>query len=423
MKNQWISILVVGLTMGTSWAVRGQFGHEQGAAWAAAIAALSLILASFNTGWYKKVFSITLASAIGWGMGGMISYGMIVGFGRSTSFPNAYYGLVMLFVIGALYGITGGGLTALTLEGTREKRVNWARLTSEMVVGGLLAYGFLVMQIGFKMTPPRSEAWAFCLGAGLALVWYLARNDYHASLRVALISALGAGFGFAFGNFLQTLGTEWQIKFNMWNVMEYSIGFFGGSSMAYAIFTSKWPREAERNKPWENRTAFLLVFAFIPLILYRESLTYPILLNRLSFLENVSNASLFSTLLSAALFIAMAVWGWFQIPRIEAQSRQREVMGLFLIYFGIYIFISYLVYGLLGGKAQLNHHLYVVNVLVVLYLLKLKSDPFASPVERPLNLKKLGWITLVLLAVVTLLALISVNAHDGIPGARDRFEF
>ncbi len=422
MKNLWISILVVGMTMGTSWAVRGQFGHEQGAAWAAAIAALSLVLVSLNRGWYRKVFTITLASAIGWGMGGMISYGMIVGFGRSTSYPNAYYGLLMLFVIGALYGLTGGGLTALTLEGSREKRVKWAGLITEMVAGGLLAYGFLIMQIGFKMTPPRSEAWAFCLGAGLAMVWHMARNEYSASLRVALIAALGAGFGFAFGNFLQTLGTVWQIKFNMWNVMEYSIGFFGGASMAYAIFTTDWPKETEENKPWENRTAFLLVFAFVPLILYRESLTYPILLNRLSFLDNVADASLISTIISAVLFLALAIWGWFQIPRLENLARQKEVMLLFLFYFGIYIFISYMVYGLFGGKTQLNHHLYVVNLLVVVYLLKQKFDPFQNAVSRSLNLKKLAWITVLLIVVVALLALISINAHDGIQGARDRFE-
>ncbi len=424
MKNQWISILVVGMTMGTSWAVRGQFGHEQGAAWAAAIAALSLVLVSMNRGWYRKVFTITLASAIGWGMGGMISYGMIVGFGRSTSFPNAYYGLLMLFVIGALYGLTGGGLTALTLEGSKEKRIKWAGLISEMVAGGLLAYGFLIMQIGFKMTPPRSEAWAFCFGAGLAMVWHMARNGYHASLRVALIAALGAGFGFAFGNFLQTLGTVWQIKFNMWNVMEYSIGFFGGTSMAYAIFTSEWPKEVEENKRWENRSAYLLVFAFIPLILYRESLTYPILLNRLSFLDNTADASLISTVLAATLFLALAVWGWFQIPRLESNARQKEVMLLFLFFFGIYIFISYMVYGLFGGKTQLNHHLYVVNLLlVVAYLLTQKPDSFKSMQSRPLNLKKLAWITLVLIVVVSLLALISINAHDGVAGARDRFEF
>jgi len=32
MKKQWISILIVGMAFGTAWAIRGQFGHEPGAA-------------------------------------------------------------------------------------------------------------------------------------------------------------------------------------------------------------------------------------------------------------------------------------------------------------------------------------------------------------------------------------------------------
>jgi len=44
MKKQWISILIVGMAFGTAWAIRGQFGHEQGAAWAAGVGALALVL-------------------------------------------------------------------------------------------------------------------------------------------------------------------------------------------------------------------------------------------------------------------------------------------------------------------------------------------------------------------------------------------
>jgi hypothetical protein len=181
-------------------------------------------------------------------MGGMISYGQIVGYGRSDDFVNAAYGLLMLFVIGGLYGLIGGGLTGLTLESSGEKKVKWARLMTEMVAGGLVAYGFLVMQLEILMTPPRSEAWAFCFGAGLALVWYMARNGFKSSLKVAFITMIGGGFGFAFGNFLQIVGNLLEIKFNMWNVMEYSIGFFGGSALAYSIFTSPWPQSPKNRR-------------------------------------------------------------------------------------------------------------------------------------------------------------------------------
>ena len=253
MKNQLISILIVAMACGTAWAIRGQFGHEQGAAWAGGIFALALVLVSKRKDWYSKIFSIAMASAVGWGAGGMMSYGQIVGYGRSSSFPNAFYGLLMLFVIGGLYGILGGGLVGLTLESSKVKKINWGALLAEMIAGGVLGYYLFVVQLGWLMTPPREEMWSVCLGAGLALLWHMARNNYASPLRVSLYSALGAGFGFAFGNFLQTLGAGLEIQFNMWNVMEYSIGFCGGIGMAYGVFSSAWPEETAGSEVWESK--------------------------------------------------------------------------------------------------------------------------------------------------------------------------
>ncbi len=244
-KSQRIGILIVGMTLGTAWAVRGQFGHEQGAAWAGGIGALALVLVAQRKDWHGKILPAALVSAIGWGLTGMISYGRVVGYGRSDNFPNAFYGLLMLFVIGSLFGLLGGGLTGLYLGSSVKKRVKWGSLMAEMVAGGLISYGLLVQQFGILMTPPRSEAWALCLGGGLAMLWYMARNRFNSSLRVALVTALGAGFGFAFGNFLQTLGTVLQIQFNMWNVMEYSIGFFGGTALATRFLRHNGPGQTK----------------------------------------------------------------------------------------------------------------------------------------------------------------------------------
>lgn len=59
----------------------------------------------------------------------------------------------------------GGGLVGLTLDSSEQKRVNWGGLVAEMAAGGLITYSFLIDQIELLMTPPRSEAWAVCLGA------------------------------------------------------------------------------------------------------------------------------------------------------------------------------------------------------------------------------------------------------------------
>lgn len=49
-KKFTVKILVVALSLATAWAIRGQFGHEQGAAWAGAIGGLALVAKLFGHG-------------------------------------------------------------------------------------------------------------------------------------------------------------------------------------------------------------------------------------------------------------------------------------------------------------------------------------------------------------------------------------
>lgn len=421
MKKQLISILIVGLTFGTAWAIRGQFGHEQGAAWAGGIGALALVLVSQRKDWYSKILLITLSSAIGWGAGGMISYGQVVGYGRSTGFLNASYGLLMLFVIGALFGLLGGGFVGLTLGSSGEKRVNWGCLLAEMATGGLIAYSFLIGQLEMLMTPPRSEAWAVCLGAGMAMIWHMVRNKYSSALRVALFSALGAGFGFAFGNFLQILGNVLEINFNMWNVMEYSIGFFGGISMAYGVFTSVWPEESLIPERWENRTALLLTFVFIPFIVFEQSRLYDVLSENAAENMDLNEITLAGSIAAAILIAAMAVIGWIVTTKSKDSFRRKDVLVLFILYFASYIFISYCVTGAFGGHFMLNHHLYVVNFIVVLVLLNKHYPAFFQ--NPGLDLSGTKWLKYMAVVIVIILVLVVVliNIHGELNGANTRF--
>jgi hypothetical protein len=419
-SNQVISILIVAMSFGTAWAVRGQFGHEQGAAWAAGIGGLALILVSQRKDWYRRILPVVLASAVGWGMGGMISYGKIVGYGRSDNFVDAAYGLLMLFVIGGLYGLIGGGLTGLTLESNSAKKVKWGQLISEMVAGGLIAYGFLVMQLEILMTPPRSEAWAFCFGAGLALVWYMARNEFKSSLRVSFITMLGAGFGFAFGNFLQVVGNILEINFNMWNVMEYSIGFIGGGALAYSVFTSPWPENVEQPKPWENRVSYIIALIFFPLLVFQQSMTIPALIERLGNSGIEENTARLSSVVAGLLICLAVVYYVVKFERIKFIFTKNTVLITYLTFITVYVTISFIVSGVLAGNVPFNHVLYVVNIGVVLFLLTKIKNPFS--LEFKSGLKQIHLIVFVLiLTLIVLLSFVLVNIHGELGGSQTRF--
>jgi hypothetical protein len=419
MKNQWISILIVGLTFGTAWAIRGQFGHEQGAAWAAGIGAMGLVLVSGRKDWYRKMLLIALSSAVGWGAGGMISYGKVVGYGHSTDFLNAAYGLLMLLVIGGLFGLLGGGFVGLTLDSTKEKKIHWGRLIAEMTAGGIIFYYFLVVQLEWLMTPPRSEAWAVCLGAGMAMIWYMIRNNFKSPLRVALISALGAGFGFAFGNFLQMLGTILEIRFNMWNVMEYSIGFFSGISMSYAVFNSEWPEETSIPENWENKTGYLFLFVFIPFLVFINS---SLIGNFFTGSEVDVNIPLSASITAMLMLLISAVAGWISFVHTDHKPARNTAIRMLMMYLGSYIVLSYIVTGAFNGVFLLNHHLYVLNLIAIIILLRKQYPVFGNSLKADINGNKWILFALGIVAFLIILAFILIHIHGTMGSANNRFE-
>ncbi len=416
MKNKQtvVSALVVAMALGTAWAVRGKFGHEQGAAWAGAIGAFSMVLVSKRTDWYNNVFKIGLAAAFGWGLSGMMSYGQLVGYGKASDFLNAYYGLLMLFVLGVLYGVLGGGLFGLSLSDSKVFKVNWASVIAEMVAFALLTYGLIVNQLEWLMTPPRSELWAACLGASIALLWYIIRNRQEGALRIAIWSGLGAGFGFAFGNFLQVLGASSSLSINFWNVMEYSIGFFGGLGMAYGTLTSTWPEQARADNRMSNLVPILFLSAFIPFVLWDQSFVAE-KLDLILKVGGTANTVLAFQVLAAILIVAFIL---IMLTRyFRSTYTFSEVKSIFLISLLIYTFLSFLLTGIYFHPIE--QYLYLVNIAFILFLLPSISNNFDVIDESPRR-----WIAASVLCVLVIgiFALIAMSSHSEIPGMEVRFK-
>ncbi|MCK9638368.1 MAG: hypothetical protein M0R39_00540 [Prolixibacteraceae bacterium] len=420
-KNQLIlSILLVGIAFGTAWAIRGQFGHEPGAAFAGIIGVAALLLVARRADWYNKMLPIIAAGAIGWGTTGMISYGMVVGYCRALDLLNSTYGFLSLYVIGGLFGLIGGGLVGLSLNSTSANRVKWPSLVAEMAAGGLIGYYFLIVQAELLMTPPRSEAWAICLGAGAMMVWHMVRNGFSPALRVAFYAMLGAGFGFSFGNLLQTTGNVLQLHFNMWNVMEYNIGFWGGSGMAYGVFTSVWPTDIEVPRKYENNLSLMVILLVVPLLVWKDAFMVSDLVKS-NFIQNDASKALFLTLLTFVILVAINLIVRYKL-RGKTSMGQSELMMLFLLLFSAYIIWSYLVTGLFMGNFRSEQPLYVLNLIAFLLLLRKSKSPFQNNQAQNFYPKD-RWALYfgLIIAIILLLPLISQLMHGGIPNANMRF--
>lgn len=425
-KGLLLNLIIVGMTLGTTWAIRGQFGHEQGAAWAGAIGAIAIILIAKRADWYSKLFKATLAAAIGWGLGGMMSYGVVVGYGRGTEFINVYYGLLMLFVIGGLYGFIGGGLFGLTLTDSIKNKVKWPLVLIGMTAGGIITYFFVVMQWEWFMTPPRSEVWAVCLGMAFFLIWFLIENKYNSAIRVAVFAGLGGGFGFAFGNFLQVLGNVTEIQFNFWNVMEYSLGFFGGLGMAYGTFTSDWEKTEPTQSKISNLVPILLVVFLIPFVVWEQSFELERLQKTYANLLS-GNAEAIASLIQIIAFLLIIIQAGFVFIKYFYQQKdntiqyaESDVKTFFISHFGIYIVFSLLITGAIVSTYRIEQYLYIINFIIILSVL-----PKLNPVFESRNIGAGKWTRnfLFILLFIAVLAFIVINTHGEMSGSHNRFEF
>jgi len=424
------NLLFVAIVLGLGWAMRGHFGHEWGASWAGAMGALAVLVISKRKDWALRAPSLTALAAIGWGAGGMMSYGIVIGYCRSISFVNSLYGYAMLAVIGGLYGFIGGGLFGLGLESSEKNRPKWPALIVEMFVGGFLVWGLLIFQMEWFMTPPRSELWAGCLGAALALAWFLYRNNFKRALRVASYAALGAGFGFTFGNFIQTIGSSAELQYNWWNVMEFTLGFFGGLGMTYAVLTREWPQSVKPSRTG-NWIALIFLFLFIPATNYFNGFTTERLVDLAEKL-NIYNASQYASWqllisgISLPIFALLAILIWNRFSSKEDKLvRTGLPLMLFLvtIHYNLFAFLRLgIFYQPFSFKSSASLYPLIVVLLLVGWAVWLRKIPdFPGRLTGDETWNRWGVILVALVIIFLIITVISINIHPEMPGAHDRF--
>jgi hypothetical protein len=259
--------------------------------------------------------------------------------------------------------------------------------------------------------------WAACLGASIALAWYIKRNAHENVMKVAVCSALGAGFGFAFGNFLQVMGNVSGLPFNFWNVMEYSIGFFGGIGMAYGTFTQQWAVTEVKIRPRSSLIPILFIALFIPFVVWDQTFVdkrFDFILEGGGTVSTIFYFKLIAILAIAA--VALLTLGRNYSPADGEYRTRARVKEFFLLYFGLYILLSFLVTGILVHPIE--QYLYIVNMLVIIYLMSRSDVAFSITDSQPRRWMVTAVISVV---VIALLAVIAINSHGEMWGSQKRF--
>lgn len=293
-----LMLLLAAFAMSVGWGWRGDYGHEAGAMVPGALLALAICLMAGREDWIKRASLLALLGAIGWAFGGQMSYGIVIGYTAASSFVDVLYGYVCLFVIGALWGGIGAGILALGVAAARSelerftgplvafyvaltglnlisvtdtlserwslRDSDWVAATTALLTAGAYAWlrpqarracalmamlaagwwlGFsvLALALNLRMTPPRSDNWAGCVGLWIALVVYLYKTRHRAALIMSSYGLLAGGIGFSVGDFVNMAGraqwgglgaSETLRGMDAWKWMEQLFGFVMGFGVA-----------------------------------------------------------------------------------------------------------------------------------------------------------------------------------------------
>ena len=114
----WQMWLLGALSLSIGWGIRGNFGHEIGAALPGALAAMAICLTAGRSDWLERIHFFAMFGAIGWSFGGSMSYMQVVSYTHSGHSLTILYGFANLFAIGFLWAAPGG--LALSLPAVLE---------------------------------------------------------------------------------------------------------------------------------------------------------------------------------------------------------------------------------------------------------------------------------------------------------------
>jgi hypothetical protein len=332
--RSWSFYTLTALSLWIGWGIRGNFGHEYGAMIPGALAAMAAVLLSGRDDWHGRIAYFAMFGALGWSFGGSISYMQVIAYTHSGHSLSVLYGFACLFVIGFLWAAMGGAGTALPavadkrlldglfvpitvvfmlwwLQGVviepylvrRGYVLEWydsdwlaallaiiaalavcairrrldraASLVLHVAAGWWAGFVILVLCLGLRMTPPRGDNWAGCVGMTAALLWYCRRSEYREVARAALVCGFIGGIGFSAASMLKLVEVTSGYDTNWHSILEQTTGLLSGIALAAAVaglarFSPPLDDQGEKTS-WTSAYALAFVLLGITYINLRKN--------------------------------------------------------------------------------------------------------------------------------------------------------
>ena len=104
-----------------------------------------------------------------------------------------------------------------------------------MAVGWWAGFAILVLGLDLRMTPPRGDNWAGCLGMTLARCGGCRRCGLGQAARAGLVCGFIGGIGFAAASMLKLVEVTSGYETNWHSILEQTTGLFNGLALAAAM--------------------------------------------------------------------------------------------------------------------------------------------------------------------------------------------
>lgn len=338
-KSAFAFYFLTALSLSVGWGIRGNFGHEYGAMMPGALAAMAAVLLSGRSDWYGRTPFFAMLGALGWSFGGSQSYMQVIAYTHSGHSESVLYGFACLFVIGFLWAGPGGVGTSLPAILSRERLIellgpaaavlaawqlegwllepwlhrmgyslNWYdtdwlgalvalavgivlsvmrrgadRATSlilYMAGGWWVGFVVLVLILGLRMTPPRGDNWAGCLGMTTGLFLYCLRSGLPEAARAGLVTGVVGGVGFAGASMIKLVAVTSGFDTNWHSVLEQTTGLINGLGVALAMahlarcsppIDDELRGAKSEEKPWAKSLAVAFTLLAIPMVNLRKN--------------------------------------------------------------------------------------------------------------------------------------------------------
>lgn len=318
--------------------------------------------------------------------------------------------------------------------------------------GWLAGFVLLVDVAGLRMTPPRSDNWAGCLGMCAALCGWLWATRQRAALLLVSYGLLAGGLGFAVGDFWQTLGrahwgplgaTPLMRTVNYWKCMEQFFGLVMGLGVALGAVKLLGGSLADADDDQPRSAIDLLALVFLIIVMPWKTLGQNVDDWRQAgwLVDSLAGIDVAWWLLATALLLAglVVVAAWKhqhgRLPMAPESPLGRAQWLFFILLWGCLAGDFARVLPHLGREATFLVHVSFWFTAGVASLLVLtvgeprepREGPSASTARpaddrrwRPSWQHAACWLAVPL--VIFALARLSIASHEGpLPGSRSRF--